>query len=337
MHPERQRSPINTVGIHLTVPVNVRRRHAVIRTFIHNFDPPPDSPVNGPTVDLTVEEIEDAGIKEILQAPGAALGTWALLDALLQPTGDGTPFLFREPLGQSREVKVALSGLFGRFVARAYLERYFGLSIFAHISRHRLVLNGRRGIEVVRLGKGDFPDWIAAQSSLTLPWVVEAKGCHDSAGPDPALARAWLQACRVDLKAGNRKLTVKRLAIATRWGSAQGGATEARLSVKDPEEEGDAVSPEDKDAYFIGLLRRHVANLLEPLGYGEFAARLRELTTARSAANERNAHTRARQAFDSMPVREVSDGAAPGPSSSSSVRKSSGSPVSMSQIRRGST
>ena len=32
-------------------------------------------------------------------------------------------------LGQAREVKVALSGLFGRFVARAYLERYFSLSL----------------------------------------------------------------------------------------------------------------------------------------------------------------------------------------------------------------
>ena len=30
---------------------------------------------------------------------------------------------------KAREVKVALSGLFGRFVARAYLERYFSLSL----------------------------------------------------------------------------------------------------------------------------------------------------------------------------------------------------------------
>ena len=33
--------------------------------------------------------------------------------------GAGTPFVFRDPLGKAREVKVALSGLFGRFVARA--------------------------------------------------------------------------------------------------------------------------------------------------------------------------------------------------------------------------
>lgn len=41
------------------------------------------------------------------------------IDALLSPTGIGTPFIFKQPLGQAREVKGALSGLFGRFVTRA--------------------------------------------------------------------------------------------------------------------------------------------------------------------------------------------------------------------------
>jgi hypothetical protein len=41
-------------------------------------------------------------------------------------------------------VKAALSGLFGRFVARAYLERYFNLSIFAHLGSKTIDLDGRR-------------------------------------------------------------------------------------------------------------------------------------------------------------------------------------------------
>ena len=94
------------------------------RTFLHSFDPPADSPVTGATVDLTVADIEDAGIREVLQTPGAAYGAWSILEALLTPTGAGTPFIFKEPLGQAREVKVALSGLFGRFVARAYAGAY---------------------------------------------------------------------------------------------------------------------------------------------------------------------------------------------------------------------
>ena len=120
------------------------------RTFIHSFDPASASPVAGLTVDLDVSEIEDAGIREVLQTPGAAYGAWSILDALLSATGQGTPFIFKEPLGQAREVKVALSGLFGRFVARAYLERYLNLSIFAHLTSRSLLLDGRRRIDIVR-------------------------------------------------------------------------------------------------------------------------------------------------------------------------------------------
>lgn len=113
------------------------------RTFLHTFDPPTASPVAGASVDLEVSDIEHAGIREVLQTPGAASGAWSILDALLTPTGVGTPFIFREPLGQAREVKVALSGLFGRCVARAYLERYFNLSIFAHLGIRTIDLDRR--------------------------------------------------------------------------------------------------------------------------------------------------------------------------------------------------
>lgn len=89
------------------------------RTLPHSFNPASASPISGATVSLNVSEIEDAGIREVLQTPGAAYGAWSILDALLSPTGTGTPFIFREPLGQARELKVALSGLFGRFVSRA--------------------------------------------------------------------------------------------------------------------------------------------------------------------------------------------------------------------------
>ena len=87
------------------------------RTFIYSFTPPSLDPAPGATITLDVSEIEDAGIREVLQTPGAAYGTWSILDELLSPTGIGTPFIFKQLLGQAREVKVALSGLFGRFLA----------------------------------------------------------------------------------------------------------------------------------------------------------------------------------------------------------------------------
>jgi hypothetical protein len=275
------------------------------RTFFHSFDPPAASPVSGATVDLEVSEIEDAGIREVLQTPGAAYGAWSILDALLTPTGAGTPFVFREPLGQAREVKVALSGLFGRFVARAYLERYFDLSIFAHLGSRTIDLDRRRQVKITRLSRGDLPDWIACASDLSSLTVAEAKGCHDVGGPAKALDRAWAQARRIDVTAQGRKVTVKRIAIATRWGMATAGPADARLSVRDPVEEGEPHTQEEKDALFIGMLRLHIANLIKPLGHAELADALRSLTLQSFPRRLQGEIERARSLLDTSSVRDV--------------------------------
>jgi len=277
----------------------------MIRTFLHSFDPPTASPVSGSTVDLEVSAIEDAGIREVLQTPGAAYGAWSILDALLAPTGPGTPFVFREPLGQAREVKVALSGLFGRFVARAYLERYFNLSIFAHLGSRIIDLDRGRQIKVKRLSRGDLPDWIACASNLSSLTVAEAKGCHDVGGPAKALVRAWAQARRIDVTAGGRKVTVKRIAIATRWGNASAGPSDALISVRDPIDEGEPIDPKDKDVLFLGLLRLHIANLMKPLGHVELAESLIRLTHQPFARRFQDDLKRARTLLDEAPVREV--------------------------------
>ncbi|MGX9120961.1 hypothetical protein ACWTU6_30815 [Mesorhizobium sp. BHbsci] len=274
------------------------------RTFLHNFDPPAASPVTGATVDLNVSEIEDAGIREVLQTPGAAYGAWSILDALLAPTGAGTPFIFREPLGQAREVKVALSGLFGRFVARAY-ERYFNLSIFAHLGSRTIDLDRRRRVKITRLSRGDLPDWIACAADLSTLTVAEAKGCYDVGGPARALDRAWTQAGRINVTAQGRKVTVKRIAIATRWGMAAAGPTDAHLSVRDPIDEGEPIDPKEKDALFIGLLRLHIANLIKPLGHGELPAALHRITHQPFARRLQGDLGRARALLDAAPVKDV--------------------------------
>jgi hypothetical protein len=275
------------------------------RTFLHSFDPAALSPVTGATVDLDISEIEDAGIREVLQTPGAAYGAWSILDALLTPTGVGTPFIFREPLGQAREVKVALSGLFGRFVARAYLERYFSLSIFAHLGSRVVDLDRRRQVKVTRLSRGDLPDWIACASDLSSLTVAEAKGCHDAGGPAKALSRAWAQAGRIDITAGGSKVTVKRIAIATRWGIAAPRPTDAHLSVRDPVDEGEPIKTEEKDALFIGLLRLHIANLIKSLGHAELASALRGLTRQPFEGRLQGDLQRARTLLDAVPIKEV--------------------------------
>lgn len=268
------------------------------RTFRHEFCPSGDSPILGPNVELTVEQIEDAGLREVLQAPGAPFGSWAILDRLLEPTGDHTPFIFREPLGQSREVKVALSGLFGRFVARAYLEQYFGLSIFAHVTESRLLLNSSHEIEVVRRGGGDLPDWVACDASIRDFTVAEAKGSHNLSGPKQALSTAWDQAKRIDINIGTRRVTVERLAIATRWGMTGERPTDPWISVRDPVDKGDPVTPDEEGAILVGVVRHHVANMVTRLGHEALADSIRGLATRVDARGERQAVQRAHRLLE---------------------------------------
>ena len=275
------------------------------RTFAHDFDPPNASPIVGPDVQLSVQEIEDAALREILQTPGVALASWAILDRLLTP---GPRFVFLEPLGQAREVKVALSGLFGRFVARAYLERYFGLSVFSHVVPGAVVLDGRLPIRIERRFRGDLPDWVTCSASLCALTVAEAKGCHDKAGPAYPLARAWEQANRIDVFVGGQRMPAKRIAIATRWGVATGGPCEPRIAVYDPVDEGDPTGPAEQAAIFVGLFRYHIANLILPLGHVELARSLRELAMSQELDHHRSMTQRARILLDRVDTEELPQG-----------------------------
>jgi hypothetical protein len=256
----------------------------MLRKFSYTYDPFLGGPILGNSAELSVDEIENAGLVEVLQTPGVPLGSWAFLNTLLAPTGSGSPFVFKRPLGEAREVKVALSGLFGRFVARAYLERYFKLSIFAHLGRPTVWLDRRMRLRIKRKKgrRGDFPDWIASDASLKRLFVAEAKGCHDISGPGQALARAWAQANRIDIirrrKRVDQKANLKRIAIATRWGVATGGPADPIMAVKDPDETGD--TPDEMSAALVGIARRHTANLVRGLGYGSLAHALGELIDA---------------------------------------------------------
>ncbi|OEC99705.1 hypothetical protein A9Z06_17330 [Rhizobium sp. YK2] len=89
------------------------------RILIYSFTPPSPGPAPDAPIELNVSEIEDAGIPVVLQTPGAAHGARSILDALLSPIGVGIPVIFKQSLGQAHEIKVALSGLSSRLVARA--------------------------------------------------------------------------------------------------------------------------------------------------------------------------------------------------------------------------
>ncbi|MDE0703884.1 MAG: hypothetical protein OXH59_09190 [Rhodospirillaceae bacterium] len=265
------------------------------RKFAHTFFPEHLNPITDDHVTLTVQEIEQAAVREVLQTPGVKFGSWAILDGLLD---NGTEFMFREPLGHAREVKVALSGLFGRFVARAYLERYFHLAFFAHLGQRNITLDGIRNIVIRKTIRGDLPDWIACESWLANLTIAEAKGSHDPSGPESALDRAWNQAQRVSVFVNSIRVTVKRIAIATRWGMLKGGPSTPWISVHDPIDEGDSPKGELAAEAYIGIVRHHIANLLDPLGHRELAGILRALTITRTDQDRSSLALRADELLD---------------------------------------
>lgn len=274
---------------------------------MHQFEPKNLSPVAypGDEVELTVQEIEAAGILEVLQRSGARVGSWSILEALLEP---GDPkFRFREPLGAAREVKVAASGLFGRFVARAYLTRYFKLAFFENLGTKFVTLNEKKRLQIRRLRgmRGDMPDWVACSRNLRDITIAEAKGCHDKPGPKKTLERAWKQANRINVLAGGKRVAVKRIAIATRWASKVGGASEPIIAVRDPLEEGEPNTAQHLDYAGVGLARLHVANLLEPLGYPELARSIRDMLVRNQPEPSKGEWLNARHALDKALPREI--------------------------------
>ena len=74
------------------------------RKFFHKFEPPKKNPVRKPEVKLTVREIEDAGLREVLQTPGAHLDlrpVFVGIDRdLLRAAVEGDASSLRDALGR---------------------------------------------------------------------------------------------------------------------------------------------------------------------------------------------------------------------------------------------
>ena len=90
------------------------------------------------------------------------------------------------------------------------------------------------------------------------------------------------------------------------------GPADPQLSVRDPIDEGKLLEPRDNDALFIGLLRLHIANLIEPLGHANLADALRRLTQQPFPRRLQGDIARARALVDTAPVRDMEKASAMG-------------------------
>lgn len=268
------------------------------RKFKHRFYSIDNDIVIDSEIYLDINEIRDATTLEVLQENKPHIFPSAVLNSLLIETEEeGEYFTFEKSLGHDREIKRAFSALFGRFIARAYLTRYFSPSLFVPLDgQNSITIDGRMHLEVEKRDSDyDDPDWVVYNDNESSIMIAEAKGSH---GRYPSqlngtLDRAYKQTQSVVVTSRGVDLDVKRIAIATRWGVKDSPIDKPYLWVKDPDDKGKPLEEgEEKDAFFIGMLRHHIANLIEPLGYKELSDALRKLTHSPDSVEE------AREIFD---------------------------------------
>jgi hypothetical protein len=250
------------------------------RRFQHSFSPASQGTGSLSTIDLTTTEIAQAAIREIIQISLSAAPFDLFLDQLLVPSDPW--FRWIGPLGQIRETRTALSGLFGRFVARAYLTRYFQFRYFEPIRSDTQTLAAWPNFSIRRVGDGDLPDWIATTAAgANSVAIAEAKGSHNTSGYRAALDSAKNQARRIEIMSGPTVLTVKRYAIVSRW-SVQGNPRleQPWLAVDDPEEGERPPNPKERRLLERSIALGHFAAMAEGLGATETSSALRRAKIA---------------------------------------------------------
>lgn len=251
------------------------------RWFNHSFFPPAEGTGSLSTIQLTTTEIADAAIREIIQISLSAAPFDLLLDQLLVPAD--TSFRWISPLGQIRETKTALSGLFGRFVARAYLTRYCQFRYFESIRSDTQTLAAWPNFTVRRVQDGDLPDWIVTTAGgANSIAIAEAKGSHNTNGYRAPLDSAKDQVRRIDIMSGPTVLAVKRYAIVSRW-SVQGNTKLDMpwLVVDDPEEGERPPNSNERKRLTRSIALGHFAAMAEGLGATGISSALQQAKKAR--------------------------------------------------------
>lgn len=225
---------------------------------------------------LTTLDVAEAAMREIVQLELSASPFDIFMTGLLDPSTDW--FTWVAQLGQVRETRTALSGLFGRFVARAYLTRYEGFQHFEPIRGDLAALAAWPGLTLRRNGAGDLPDWIVSSGTGSgAVAVAEAKGSHNTAGPKAALDQARKQAKRVKVMAGAVALDIKRFGVATRWAVADDPKlTMPFLWVDDPIDGERVATPIEAAALQRSVGLGHFAALARGMGFPRTAGLIGE-------------------------------------------------------------
>jgi hypothetical protein len=235
------------------------------------------------TLAFDLRKVAYCGMKELLQTCKTGGPMFALMEALLTP-GDGRPLVWRESgPGVGAEMRNAWSGLFGRFFARAFLERE-GYTWFYPIPRNPTVIT--RNLIVQRLAAGEIADWVCARSSQTASRgnvvVAEAKGRHREGtlrlGQLPRTLRNAVSQIANTLvwfkPTGGiqyQRRGMKGIAILSRWTNQDKPSSRAILRAVDPETPGDPLNSDEERLLTEQLGQLFISDLLQGMGYNDLA------------------------------------------------------------------
>jgi len=128
----------------------------------------------GESCDFDTDDVSLVAFGEILQTAPRTNPFAGVFDELL---ASGQKLVWKgEGPGRGVEMRRAFSGIFGRFFARAYLQRYHGFTWFAPISGDPTYFSRRWRATRGPGERVDLPDWLCAGPGRLA--IAEAKGSH---------------------------------------------------------------------------------------------------------------------------------------------------------------
>ena len=233
------------------------------------------------TYSFDLGRVAASGMKELLQTCQTGAPFAPLIRALLTTRNSG-PLVWRQNgPGVGGEMKNAWSGIFGRFFARAFLERQ-GYSRFYPIPRNPSWVTG--SLLVQRSAVGDLADWICAKSVTDANQgnvvIAEAKGRHREGTltllklPRP-LEKALTQIRntliwhRLPNQPKHQLRGIKGVAILTRWTNEEKHSGRAILRVVDPETPGRPIRLDEQHHISDELGRLQISDLLRGMEFDD--------------------------------------------------------------------
>ncbi len=274
-----RRPPVGVLGVGTTT-----------RSLDFTANPPTARPASvpaGPRVDVDLHTLARAASLELSQNAAPLLGLATLIEDLLVPGDTSFTWRGRGP-GLGREVRRAISGLLGRFMARWFAHQHLHVAACIAIDSDDVALPGTtpRRLRATRIPgtKGDLPDWVWVGTVGRRPpaGLLEAKGTYFRNKMNATMQGAAGQLGRMrierDSGSGWRRIRSKGWAVGSGWCAddpINAGFGRPLLRLDDPDDDGEEVDEGEAAALRAGMVRLQLAQSLFGLGLPGIAAALR--------------------------------------------------------------